>query len=433
MNGKLNDTFHIDTNVLRSTTVPTISRSKSNITNAIKCFDNLTMPKNFSQELELNNLIKRLKQVDVNVKDIIKYINDRIREAEAAEKVAQALAKSLNILDLNKNLNMTHAYLPEGMNNENVIPFSKKYLQNLYDKTMATVYEKKYLEYGKVIDLKSKIKEKGGDAIQGMAYDGKNLYLYIGMKKVEKNMFGFPKLDKDGNKIKKDSGVMIARYNSESGDLEVIRKNVREDLGEDRVGHGEGSTYNIDAGKLIIKNHNKDESSVFELDPKTTKYTEYKIPHYCRDLAYDKKNKQLLGFLQDDKTVTFMERNEKKKKYEEKDKITLENNGEKFKNVQGMSADGKYIYLYDSNHKNKMSEEEWKVHKYNYDGKKVGEYYVYNKEKENIYNEKGFKEREVESGYTDNNNKSYICGPYSIVEVTNYKSDSFSTILVSNK
>ena len=433
MNGKLNDTFHIDTNVLRSTTVPTISRSKSNITNAIKCFDNLTMPKNFSQELELNNLIKRLKQVDVNVKDIIKYINDRIREAEAAEKVAQDLAKSLNILDLNKNLNMTHAYLPEGMNNENVIPFSKKYLQNLYDKTMATVYEKKYLEYGKVIDLKSKIKEKGGDAIQGMAYDGKNLYLYIGMKKVEKNMFGFPKLDKDGNKIKKDSGVMIARYNSESGDLEVIRKNVREDLGKDRVGHGEGSTYNIDAGKLIIKNHNKDESSVFELDPKTTKYTEYKIPHYCRDLAYDKKNKQLLGFLQDDKTVTFMERNEKKKKYEEKDKITLENNGEKFKNVQGMSADGKYIYLYDSNHKNKMSEEEWKVHKYNYDGKKVGEYYVYNKEKENIYNEKGFKEREVESGYTDNNDKSYICGPYSIVEVTNYKSDSFSTILVSNK
>ena len=433
MNGKLNDTFHIDTNVLRSTTVPTISRSKSNIANAIKCFHNLTMPKNFSQELELNNIIKRLKQVDVNVKDIIKYINDRIREAEAAEKVAQALAKSLNILDLNKNLNMTHAYLPEGMNNENVIPFSKKYLQNLYDKTMATVYEKKYLEYGKVIDLKSKIKEKGGDAIQGMAYDGKNLYLYIGMKKVEKNMFGFPKLDKDGNKIKKDSGVMIARYNSESGDLEVIRKNVREDLGEDRVGHGEGSTYNIDAGKLIIKNHNKDESSVFELDPKTTKYTEYKIPHYCRDLAYDKKNKQLLGFLQDDKTVTFMERNEKKKKYEEKDKITLENNGEKFKNVQGMSADGKYIYLYDSNHKNKMSEEEWKVHKYNYDGKKVGEYYVYNKEKENIYNEKGFKEREVESGYTDNNDKSYICGPYSIVEVTNYKSDSFSTILVSNK
>ena len=433
MNGKLNDTFYIDTNVLRSTTVPTISRSKSNIANAIKCFHNLTMPKNFSQELELNNLIKRLKQVDVNVKDIIKYINDRIREAEAAEKVAQALAKSLNILDLNKNLNMTHAYLPEGMNNENVIPFSKKYLQNLYDKTMATVYEKKYLEYGKVIDLKSKIKEKGGDAIQGMAYDGKNLYLYIGMKKVEKNMFGFPKLDKDGNKIKKDSGVMIARYNSESGDLEVIRKNVREDLGEDRVGHGEGSTYNIDAGKLIIKNHNKDESSVFELDPKTTKYTEYKIPHYCRDLAYDKKNKQLLGFLQDDKTVTFMERNEKKKKYEEKDKITLENNGEKFKNVQGMSADGKYIYLYDSNHKNKMSEEEWKVHKYNYDGKKVGEYYVYNKEKENIYNEKGFKEREVESGYTDNNDKSYICGPYSIVEVTNYKSDSFSTILVSNK
>ena len=433
MNGKLNDTFHIDTNVLRSTTVPTISRSKSNITNAIKCFDNLTMPKNFSQELELNNLIKRLKQVDVNVKDIIKYINDRIREAEAAEKVAQDLAKFLNILDLNKNLNMTHAYLPEGMNNENVIPFSKKYLQNLYDKTMATVYEKKYLEYGKVIDLKSKIKEKGGDAIQGMAYDGKNLYLYIGMKKVEKNMFGFPKLDKDGNKIKKDSGVMIARYNSESGDLEVIRKNVREDLGKDRVGHGEGSTYNIDAGKLIIKNHNKDESSVFELDPKTTKYTEYKIPHYCRDLAYDKKNKQLLGFLQDDKTVTFMERNEKKKKYEEKDKITLENNGEKFKNVQGMSADGKYIYLYDSNHKNKMSEEEWKVHKYNYDGKKVGEYYVYNKEKENIYNEKGFKEREVESGYTDNNDKSYICGPYSIVEVTNYKSDSFSTILVSNK
>ena len=98
-----------------------------------------------------------------------------------------------------------------------------------------------------------------------------------------------------------------------------------------------------------------------------------------------------------------------------------------------MSADGKYIYLYDSNHKNKMSEEEWKVHKYNYDGKKVSEYYVYNKEKENIYNEKGFKEREVESGYTDNNDKSYICGPYSIVEVTNYKSDSFSTILVSNK
>jgi len=71
MNGKLNDTFYIDTNVLRSTTVPTISRSKSNITNAIKCFDNLTMPKNFSQESELNNIIKRLKQVDVNVNNIL--------------------------------------------------------------------------------------------------------------------------------------------------------------------------------------------------------------------------------------------------------------------------------------------------------------------------------------------------------------------------
>ena len=66
MNGKLNDTFYIDKNVLRSTTVPTISRSKSNIVNAIKCFDNLTMPKNFSQESELNNIIKRLKQLDVN-------------------------------------------------------------------------------------------------------------------------------------------------------------------------------------------------------------------------------------------------------------------------------------------------------------------------------------------------------------------------------
>ena len=448
MNGKLNDTYYIDTNVLRSTTVPTISRSKSNIANAIKCFDNLTMPKNFSQESELNNIIKRLKQVDVNVKDMIKYINDRIKEAEAAKKAAQALAKSLNILDLNKNLNMTPVYLPEGMNNKNVIPFSNEYLQNLYDKTMATVYEKKYLEYGKVYekkyleygkvyDLYKIIKENGADAIQSMAPAGNNnIFLYIGMKEVEKDMYGFPKLDKDGNKIKKDSGVMIARYNPESGDIEVLRKNIWEDLGKDRVGHGgEGSTYNIDAGKLIIINHKKDESSVFELDPdsKTTEYTEYKIPHYCRDLAYDKKNKQLLGFLQYDKIVTFMERNESKKRYDEKKTITLENNGEEFKNVQGMSADGKYIYLYDSNHKDKMSEEEWKVHKYNYDGKKVGEYYVYNKEKENIYNEKGFKEREVESGYTDNNNKSYICGPYSIVEVTNYKSDSFSTILVSNK
>lgn len=93
---------------------------------------------------------------------------------------------------------------------------------------------------------------------------------------------------------------------------------------------------------------------------------------YLQNL-YDKNNKQLVGFLQDDKIVTFMERNESKKRYDEKKTITLENNGEEFKH------------------------------------------------------------REVESGYTDNNDKSYICGPYSIVEVTNYKSDSFSTILVSNK
>ena len=433
MNGKLNDTYYIDTNVLRSTTVPTISRSKSNIANAIKCFDNLTMPKNFSQELELNNIIKRLKQVDVNVKDIIKYINDRIREAEAAEKVAQALAKSLNMQDLAKNLNMTSIYLPEGMNNENVIPFSNEYLQNLYDKTMATVYEKIYFEYGKVIDLESKIKEIGGDAIQGIVYDGKNLYLSIGKKEIVKNMYGLPKRDKNGNIIKKDSGVIIAKYDFKSDNLEVLIENTWEDLGENRAQHGESLAYNNDEGKLLIKNYNKAESSLYELDPKTTEYTEYKIPQYYRDIAYDKNNKQLVGFLQNDKIVTFMERNESKKRYDEKKTITLENNGEEFKNVQGMSVDGKYIYLYDSNHKNKMPEEEWKVHKYNYDGKKVGEYYVYNKEKENIYNEKGFKEREVESGYTDNFNNSYICGPYSIVEVTNYKSDSFSTILVSNK
>ena len=75
MKAKTIDTFSINTDALMSTTVPTTTRSKSNITKAINCFKELTMPKNFSKTSELNNVINTLKQVEENVNGIIDYIN----------------------------------------------------------------------------------------------------------------------------------------------------------------------------------------------------------------------------------------------------------------------------------------------------------------------------------------------------------------------
>ncbi|MBR0427158.1 MAG: hypothetical protein IJK18_03035 [Clostridia bacterium] len=436
MNTRSDAIFLIDSNALRSNTIPTTIRTKSNIANAINCFNKLDMPKNFTKTSELRNIINRLIKVEEELDNIVEYINKKIKDFETAEKRAQTMAKSLNTQDLTKTFNITPIYLPEGMNNGNVIPFSNEYLQTLYDKTMAkvyTVYEKKHFEYGRVINLELQIKEIGGDAIQSIVYDGKNVYLSIGMKEIEKDINGFPKQDKNGNKIKKDCGVIIAKYDFEKKELEVLIKNTWKVLGENRAKHGESIAYNNDVGNILIKNYKKDESSVFELNLNTKVITQYKIPQYYRDIAYDKNNKQLLGFIQNNKTVTFMERSESEKRYKEMCTITLKNNGEKFNNVQGMSCDGKYIYLYDSNHEDKMPKEEWKVHKFKYDGTKVGEYFVSDKENEIKYNEIGFKHREVESGYIDNYNNSYICGPYSIVEITNYKSNSYSTLLVSNK
>lgn len=96
MKAKTIDTFSINTDALMSTTVPTTTRSKSNITKAINCFKELTMPKNFSKTSELNNVINILKQVEENVNGIIDYINKEIEKSEENEKNAQEIAASLN-------------------------------------------------------------------------------------------------------------------------------------------------------------------------------------------------------------------------------------------------------------------------------------------------------------------------------------------------
>lgn len=95
MNTK-SDVISVDTGALRNKTIPTTTRSKTNIAKAINCFDKLTMPKNFSQESELNNIISRLKLVEKDVNGIITYINEEIEKFDKVEKNAQAMVASLN-------------------------------------------------------------------------------------------------------------------------------------------------------------------------------------------------------------------------------------------------------------------------------------------------------------------------------------------------
>ena len=237
----------IDSKALSNTTIPKLIKAETNVADAINCFNSLVMPKNFTRTSELRNCINRLIQLKKDINSIIEYVNKKIKDFEVVEKRTQTMAKSINTQDLTKTFNITPIYLPEEMNNGNVIPFSNEYLQTLYDNTMAkvyTVYEKKHFEYGRVINLESQIREIGGDAIQSIVYDGKNMYLSIGMKEIEKDINGLPKQDKNGNKIKKDCGVIIAKYDLENKELEILIKNTWKVLGENRAKHGESIAYN---------------------------------------------------------------------------------------------------------------------------------------------------------------------------------------------
>lgn len=86
----------VDTKGLRNNTIPQASRTNSNIAKARKCFNNISMPKNFTKKTELTGIINRLAQIEKDVDGIIKYINQKTNDFEAAEKKAQAMAAGLN-------------------------------------------------------------------------------------------------------------------------------------------------------------------------------------------------------------------------------------------------------------------------------------------------------------------------------------------------
>ncbi|MBR0427164.1 MAG: hypothetical protein IJK18_03065 [Clostridia bacterium] len=81
---------------MRNNTIPQASRINSNIAKARNCFNNISMPKNFTKKAELTGIINRLAQVEKDVDGIIKYINQKTNDFEAAEKKAQAMAAGLN-------------------------------------------------------------------------------------------------------------------------------------------------------------------------------------------------------------------------------------------------------------------------------------------------------------------------------------------------
>ena len=464
------NSINVNTSGLRKWTT---SHNKKAILDLFKAREQLRgikMPENFSKAIQLSEIPKRIEKVERDIEGINSYIDSIISKYKVAQNKSKdevndylkVLSASLyrnefGIAKQNKDIkswqisatptranlsNLSYWYknkeIDNNLSKKMTYPFSNEYLQKKYDNTKAlimknnmyslldtnyerrkiqitnkkqeniinSINEEKFFHVSDNIDLLEKIqKDLGGDAIQSMTYDGKDIILSIGKKQ-------------NGT----DSGGIIAKYNPKTGKLKEFI-DLWKTIGAERAGHMEGITYNSKDNTIIVKNYKKDESSIFEINNKTKEITEYKVPEYYRDLAYDETNHQLIGFKKDDKTFTFLTRNDVTKEYGNPKNVNLDYNKD-FENIQGISCDKQYIYLYQSDHEDKLSQDEWKTYVFDYKGRKVDEYKIGN----------GFIHwKEVESGFTDKDNNLWICGPFEVAKVKNYKSGPKTTTVASNK
>ncbi len=371
----------------------------------------------------------------------------------------------------NANANPSSSWLPKNMlnnpdyeyylqtqagnitkDNKTIFPYSEAYMEKKYAKTMAEIRNKnltllanytkdglksaasvggikayaseilsneKYFDVDNTVDLKNRLREDFGvDSIQGMAYDGENLVLAGSVRKTILDSKGNVILDSNGNKVKEDIGGKILKYNSETDELTEFMDLTNDFISKEEIGHFQVLAYNNVANAYVIRNYAK-EKAAFEIDNKTKKVTEYKLPDTYRVLTYDEKNNKLIGLKQDDKIITFLTRNESKKEYDNPEEVPLKGEFE-FKNIQNISCDENYIYLYQSGHKIEVPEEDWKTFVFDYDGKKVAEFKI----------REGLNHPELEGGCKDKDNNHWVAANFEIGRVN--KSDFANTTMASN-